>query len=52
MSAVEAKNFFGSKIGTYHWDEVLSDADPHGYAPHFQIYTYEGPIIRIFFPGL
>lgn len=36
------------KVGTYHWDEVLNATDPHGFAPHLQIRTFEGPIVRIF----
>jgi RHS repeat-associated protein len=51
MSPTEARRFFGQKPGTYHWDEVLSPTDPHGFAPHLQVHTFEGPIVRIFWPG-
>ena len=44
----EVKDFFGSKAGTYHWDEGLN-AFPHD-ASHLQIHTPEGPVIRIYFP--
>jgi hypothetical protein len=48
MSATEAKDFYGSKAGTYHWD----GPDPnHGNLPHLQIHTFDGDVIRIFYPG-
>jgi len=51
MSAVESKNLFGGKPGTYHWDDVVQAADPHGFSPHLQIHTFEGPIVRIHYPS-
>jgi RHS repeat-associated protein len=48
MSPREAKDFFGGKAGTYHWD-IGDAAFPHG-ASHLQIHTLEGQVIRIYFP--
>jgi hypothetical protein len=48
MSPREAREFFGSKAGTYHWD-IGAKAHPHA-GSHLQIHTHEGPVIRIFFP--
>jgi hypothetical protein len=48
MSPTEAKNFFGGKSGTYHWDEGAKNF-PHG-ADHLQIHTFEGDVLRIYFP--
>ncbi|QSQ27350.1 hypothetical protein JY651_21645 [Pyxidicoccus parkwayensis] len=47
MSPTEAKNFFGGKAGSYHWDEG-PDAFPHG-QDHLQVHTYGGDVIRIYF---
>ncbi|MEZ5355749.1 MAG: hypothetical protein R2762_24205 [Bryobacteraceae bacterium] len=49
MTATEAKGFFGSKSGTYHWDTAAGHGpmNPHGTGPHLQIHTFEGPIVRI-----
>jgi len=47
MSPTEAKDFFGGKIGTYHWDEGAKNF-PHG-ADHLQIHTFEGDVLRIYF---
>jgi hypothetical protein len=51
MTASEAKNFFGRKPGTYHWDTAAGHGpmNPHGTGPHLQIHTFEGPIVRIFY---
>ncbi|TYQ15489.1 UNVERIFIED_CONTAM: RHS repeat-associated protein [Acetivibrio alkalicellulosi] len=58
MSATEAKNFFGNKAGTYHWDDALDllgrvtghgSGNMHGELPHLQIHTWEGNIIRVFY---
>jgi hypothetical protein len=48
MSPTEAKNFFGQKAGTYHWD-IGAKAYPHE-SSHLQIHTFGGDVIRIFFP--
>lgn len=57
MSPTEVKDFFGSKQGTYHWDDTVGadgrlvghgPDNPHGGLPHLQIHTFEGPIVRIF----
>ena len=48
MSPTEAKNFFGGKSGTYHWD-VGAKNFPHG-ADHLQIHTFEGDVLGIYFP--
>jgi hypothetical protein len=47
-SPAEVKNFYGQKAGTYHWD-LGASAFPHD-ASHLQIHTFEGDIIRIYFP--
>lgn len=52
MGATEAKQMFGEKAGTYHWDapgEGHGPGNPHGASDHLQIHTFAGPIIRIFF---
>ena len=58
MSATEAKNFFGKKAGTYHWDDVVDETgrlvehgadNVHGAAKHLQIHGFDGKIIRISF---
>ncbi len=60
FDGVGTKQYFGSKVGTYHWDDVLgadgrvvghgaSNAD--GALPHLQVHTFEGPIVRIFWGG-
>lgn len=46
LNAVETKNLYGSKAGTYHWD--LNDTQ-HGGIPHLQIHDFDGSVIRIFF---
>jgi len=60
MSPTEAKDFYGGKAGTYHWDEqVGTDGRLAGHAPgssdaqfrHLQIHTHDGNVIRIFFGG-
>jgi RHS repeat-associated protein len=48
MSPTEAKDFFGKKSGTYHWDEGAK-AYPHD-ASHLQVHTHEGDIVRIYYP--
>ena len=48
MGPRETKSMFGQKSGTYHWDEGAS-AYPHG-GDHLQIHTFEGDVIRIFYP--
>jgi hypothetical protein len=47
MRPTEAKNLFGKKDGTYHWD-IGKNAYPHE-ASHLQIHDAED-IIRIYFP--
>jgi RHS repeat-associated protein len=52
MGATEAKQMFGEKAGTYHWDaagEGHGPSNPHGASDHLQIHSFAGPIIRIFF---
>jgi hypothetical protein len=49
-SPMEVKNFFGQKAGTYHWD-LGEGAFPHDFS-HLQIHSIEGPVLRIYFPGL
>lgn len=58
MSATEAKNFFGTKSNTYHWDEVVDEAgrllnhaadNAHAAMKHLQIHDADGNIFRIFF---
>jgi len=44
----EAKDFYGNKEGTYHWD-IGEDSFPHD-MNHLQVHTYDGDIVRIFFP--
>ena len=55
---MEVKNYYGTKKGTYHWDEALdADGNLAGHAPnnsdglyrHLQIHTWKGDVIRIFF---
>jgi RHS repeat-associated protein len=48
-----AKQLFGEKSGTYHWDtaEGHGPDNPHGTGPHLQIHTFEGAIVRIFYGG-
>jgi hypothetical protein len=46
LSATEVKNFYGSKLGTYHWD--LLDTQ-HGGVSHLQIHAFDGTVTRIFF---
>jgi hypothetical protein len=45
LSGREVRDLFGEKAGTYHWDP----ADAEWGAPHLQIHTFEGTVIRIFF---
>lgn len=59
MSPTEAKDFYGSKEGTYHWDDDMDASgrveghggdNPHGGLPHLQIHPFGGgSVIRIFF---
>jgi hypothetical protein len=51
------RQYFGSKVGTYHWDDQLGEdgrvlghgpGNSDGDFPHLQIHTLEGPIVRIF----
>ena len=61
MSGPEAKDFFGSKQETYHWDDTLDSAgrvqghgadNPDGALPHLQIHPFEGgKNIHIFYRG-
>ncbi len=57
FDGVGTKYYFGSKKGTYHWDDVL-DKDgrvighgpgPHGEMKYLQIHDKSGAVIRIFF---
>jgi hypothetical protein len=60
MSPTEAKKFFGSKDGTYHWDDQIGPDgrvvghgpnNPDGNMRHLQIHPIGGgETIRIFFP--
>jgi hypothetical protein len=47
-SPKNSRNFFGTKLGTYHWDEG-ANAFPHD-ASHLQLHTFEREVIRIYFP--
>lgn len=47
MSPTEAKDFFGGKSGTYHWDEGENNF-PHG-EDHLQIHTFGGDVVRIYY---
>jgi hypothetical protein len=47
-SPKDSRNFFGTKHGTYHWDEGAS-AFPHD-ASHLQIHSFDREVVRIFFP--
>jgi RHS repeat-associated protein len=47
MSPTEAKDFFGGKAGTYHWD-IGTDNFPHE-MDHLQVHTFEGDVVRIYF---
>lgn len=51
MSGSEARNFFGSKAYTYHWDTAAGHGplNPHGTGPHLHIHPPQGSIIRIFY---
>lgn len=58
MSAKEAKDFIGTKKGTYHWDDLLDEQgrvvghgsnNAHGTLPHLQIHDEDGNVIRIFY---
>lgn len=54
------RQYFGSKSGTYHWDDELGadgrvvghgPGNADGDLPHLQIHTFDGPIVRIFWGG-
>ena len=58
MDPMEVKRFFGSKSGTYHWDDIfdahghLLNHNPnniHGQMAHLQIHPDSSTVIRIFF---
>ena len=58
MDAMDVKNLYGGKGGTYHWDDVFgSDGylighganNPDAKMPHLQIHPEKGSVIRIFF---
>ncbi|WP_328650331.1 RHS repeat protein [Micromonospora sp. NBC_00330] len=60
FDGVGTKQYFGSKVGTYHWDDVLGadgrvvghgPGNADGALPHLQVHTFEGPIVRIFWGG-
>jgi hypothetical protein len=54
MTATGAKQMFGEKAGTYHWDPAgvgHGPLNPHAAMDHLQIHTFQGQIIRIFFGG-
>nr|WP_275888150.1 RHS repeat-associated core domain-containing protein [Nonomuraea lactucae] len=60
FDGVGTRRHFGSKVGTYHWDDKLGadgrvvghgPNNPDGALPHLQIHTFDGPIIRIFWNG-
>jgi RHS repeat-associated protein len=57
FDGVGTRQYFGGKVGTYHWDDQLGEdgrvlghgsANRDGDLPHLQIHTHEGPIVRIF----
>lgn len=57
-SSKEVSNFYGSRGGTYHWDDTFdsngvlqfhSDKNPDSKTPHLQIHPERGKVIRIFF---
>ncbi|EPX55090.1 hypothetical protein D187_009596 [Cystobacter fuscus DSM 2262] len=47
MSPTESKRFFGTKEGSYHWDEGAKSF-PHG-QDHLQVHDFSGNVIRIYF---
>ena len=51
MSGKEARDFYGSKSGTYHWDTEMTPGPPHSYSPHLQIHNIDASIQRVFFGG-
>lgn len=57
-SSKEVSDFYGSRGGTYHWDDTFdsngvlqfhSDKNPDSKIPHLQIHPEHGKVIRIFF---
>lgn len=57
-SPKEESDFYGSRGGTYHWDDKFdsngvlqfhSDKNPDSKIPHLQIHPKRGKVIRIFF---
>ncbi|SEE25912.1 polymorphic toxin-type HINT domain-containing protein [Streptomyces sp. Ag109_O5-10] len=57
MDGVGTKQYFGTKRGTYHWDDQLGEdgrvlghgeGNRDGDLPHLQVHTFDGPIVRIF----
>ncbi|MER7250319.1 polymorphic toxin-type HINT domain-containing protein [Kribbella sp. NPDC000426] len=51
MSGKEARDFFGSKAGTYHWHTELTPGLKHSGSPHLQVHQPDGAIVRIFYGG-
>ena len=58
MDAMDAKNLFGGKGNTYHWDDIFGSdgylvghgaGNPDAQTPHLQIHPQKGNVIRIFF---
>jgi hypothetical protein len=54
---VGTRQYFGSKVRTYHWDDQVGEdgrvlghgpGNSDGDFPHLQIHALEGPIARIF----
>ncbi|MHA4815195.1 polymorphic toxin-type HINT domain-containing protein [Streptomyces aculeolatus] len=57
MDSVGTKQYYGTKRGTYHWDDQLGEdgrvlghgaGNRDGDFPHLQVHTFDGPIVRIF----
>ncbi|MGW1915698.1 RHS repeat-associated core domain-containing protein [Streptomyces sp. NPDC002076] len=57
MDGVGTKQYYGTKRGTYHWDDQLGEdgrvlghgaGNRDGDLPHLQVHTFDGPIVRIF----
>ncbi|NEC86492.1 hypothetical protein G3I71_11835 [Streptomyces sp. SID12501] len=60
MDGVGTKQYYGTKRGTYHWDDQLGEdgrvlghgaGNRDGDLPHLQVHTFDGPIVRIFWGG-
>ena len=62
MSGDQAKDWYGSKNATYHWDDAMDTSkenygrvlghgsdNPHGHLPHLQVHDVDGTVYHIFF---